>query len=1143
MDNEAKISPPADAVKAANPKRFELPEDLDALARMKDQLDIYLKTLESNTESLSDWMNRNKETIILGYYQLHRALRQKDQAAAMTTLQNLGEAAGFVLSIDDFANLSAAAFGDNSGFMTEARKNSEPLPASVLHPLPEVYVPQVELGVSPDVPSAPKLEEPAPRTEASGIWGSVRNLFRHEQIEAEQANRRLEQKMQQWREVRDEMIGLTSDKYYFIDSTMKFIADALDPDPNVRPDDETMLQYRHPQFIIDRAYEDFQQVNREKGSGIRRMAGIYAKIAGAFETQASLDEMKDGIATLSAGEKESQEELMRKMLFRDLDVGSFAEFALKKVKDPQMQISLFAQAVKHEQKIVFKDTEDPKIIFQDLFNSVLEGMDSSVLRIALKPLGIVDHASAIKIYNAYDSVFSYAVDRYINEPDKLQRLLKDMLAYAENESTNINIEGFVQLLTAIRVERLDTNAAILMELLSIHGQTLGVKSLWKLSNRPSLMSIGKDSVNFLHAGLRGGFFDQVNLSATSSAADIDNLLDFINTTFIEKAAHPDLLREFMATAFKNEGTVELRKRLNSGWLEVITGHSRLTDAEKIKMISALLSPFKSDIIRANIMWEASENTTDVKVADKLVIMEQALVGQNIRLGTDRMLINIGKIANIWYTPEKGRECLCYNIDGNAAVMTAKISVTEAKEILSLIARRGPFLQEYNGLFNPKNFDKFIISDKKISYFRNTVSCDLSVSEESGAINKLKGHENYVLLEDNNCASDKKGNSSQKKITGYNLNSVAMILTTGKDTCVLIDKFGEYTHVTGIPKGLNSTQMLEVTEGTYINPDNFSVIGFNKQTNQIAVRIEGKKFLQFIDETGKKDNVYKISVTPERLRALETALSSQVNNDCFYKVEGTLGKTGYSSFFFNFQRLGYIMVGKSGDQHGLFNLGASHSATAGNIRKMEFMPISTPENARKIFDTLSQNSNLILLNNILIHPDFIHEAYFNPRTSGMRILTPSGWLDVEIASYSAETALGKLQNMSGFLSAGEKKNAGGELTVGDVVNMQDVTLIRKDPNHDQTLMTFASELTHTALTHKQADRQFDAFENTDPDTVKAARAELRRKLSETTRAYPVTPLHNASIEKMLSYVALAPTAHSNKKTINKTRPIDTSNNKI
>ena len=53
---------------------FKLPEDLNTLSQMRDQLSDYLNTLERNTDSVNAWLSKNQNDIIVGLHRLNRAL-------------------------------------------------------------------------------------------------------------------------------------------------------------------------------------------------------------------------------------------------------------------------------------------------------------------------------------------------------------------------------------------------------------------------------------------------------------------------------------------------------------------------------------------------------------------------------------------------------------------------------------------------------------------------------------------------------------------------------------------------------------------------------------------------------------------------------------------------------------------------------------------------------------------------------------------------------------------------------------------------------------------------------------------------------------------------------------------------------------
>src|SRR5262245_4003689 len=112
--------------------QFTLPEDLDSLAKMRDQLGDYLNTLERNTDTVNAWLAKHQNGIIVGLHQLNRGISRRNEQEALTALQKLGETAGFVIAIQDFPALAEGAFGRDSKLVAEIAKLQPGIPKAIL---------------------------------------------------------------------------------------------------------------------------------------------------------------------------------------------------------------------------------------------------------------------------------------------------------------------------------------------------------------------------------------------------------------------------------------------------------------------------------------------------------------------------------------------------------------------------------------------------------------------------------------------------------------------------------------------------------------------------------------------------------------------------------------------------------------------------------------------------------------------------------------------------------------------------------------------------------------------------------------------------------------------------------------------------
>ncbi|HYD19483.1 MAG TPA: hypothetical protein VEF76_13490, partial [Patescibacteria group bacterium] len=331
---------------------FRLPEDLDSLARMRDQLSDYLNTLERNTDSVNAWLQKSQNGIIVGHHQLNRAVAQKNEKAALQAIQDLGDAAGFVLSMQDFKGQVATAFGTDSAVAKEVARHEPGVPKAILEVLPNITKPD------PDAPApvirvapAPVAAEPDPEKKRS-IWNPGTWFGKDERAEEEarrdaaaEAERKIEEIKRHWRLVRSELISLQSDRHYYVDSFMDWVGETLAPQQDTDEVEarKLMEKYQNPQFVIDLAVQDYAEVMEVKVGQLRDRALRYS------ETAALIDEQRIGdftatLRTLFPKNETTDSKQIKDLLLQDYKVVSFAEMALDRVQSRADQLLLLKMA-------------------------------------------------------------------------------------------------------------------------------------------------------------------------------------------------------------------------------------------------------------------------------------------------------------------------------------------------------------------------------------------------------------------------------------------------------------------------------------------------------------------------------------------------------------------------------------------------------------------------------------------------------------------------------------------------------------------------------------------------------------------------------------------------------------------------------
>jgi hypothetical protein len=1102
---------------AANtqPVKFTLPEDVDALARMRDRLAAYLETLERNTKTLSDWMNANKETIVLGYHRLNGALGGKDEVAAISAVTQLGPAAGFVLTIGDFSNRVKTTFGENSAVAKHIAKFTSPYPPGVLEDLPEVSDKNANF-LSPDVPDAPEIERPKPaekKKSSGGIWSFVKGAFDDPAAEAAEAQRLAEEKMEKWRKVRDDMIGLTSNKHYYVDAVMDYIGQALDETTPPDVDTEIMLAYKHPQFIIDRATEDFDAVNMNKSAGIRATAARYAKIASLFEKKESVPAMLDAMERLHTGVNESQEAFMRKVLFKDMGIASFSDYALNHVTDAAVQFSLLKKAVALEKTLALKYALPVKEIFEKVLTRVTDAkdpLDPEALAIVQDGLGIGSPADIVRQKIDIGDAMLRLMQRY--DEDKAVTALNHLVSPGLG---GVNISGQIATFIGLKAAFDKNDAATVASIFSAGTppDVKTIKSLWKLCFADETDSILQNVSSMAHAlprfsalgaiqnGITGGWFDELHLTNKSSSQQIDAVLGFFGDHFLSGSMDLPTARLFLTTAIKDTGAIELRQRLSgqengmTNWLERVLSNPGITAADKLSWTALLLKPLKNDYERANTLYAASLKAGDPAVRHALLRMERSFFGDNVPVG-DKTVANIRDAACVKAERpiEANKKGMNINLifGSKQHTLAEGLSEAEAREALAVIARRGPFIPGHDSLLNPLKVDKIIFKDREpakdgpkvrdtgVAFVcGRTHECEFKIPRDNHDINNLNTtHRQFIIVESDgprkkDAADGSKTRNSDR--TAINIDAIAVIkkLDANKaqtpeeaeedrragitDYTMIMDILGDFVQAKGKLTGqLPQAGVVQISDGTYVNIRNASMISIDEEKGTIGVRIESEEFKNCLKGYFESDDAFlEFDATPRAIKEIRRAIED--NNKYAAHLDNSV--TPRKEIYFNFERLGHMMLGQN--DNGDYGFSVS---VAGEYEKTAFVPARNKEAAIKIFKSCASAPALVRIDQTVLEPSSILQAFYNYNQDSLCLVTSHGQHTfVNVKPRDGLYVLNELCTKLGFIPAQTvPANTVSGLAVAEAINPHLVAAVSSSRQRDTTEICSQSVLISTGM---------------------------------------------------------------------------------
>jgi hypothetical protein len=1075
----------ADTLPSNNP--FKLPEDVTTLSQMRDQLSDYLNTLERNTDAINLWLQKNQPQLIMGYHRLVRTVKyQKDEQEALKTLAAFGDAAGFVLSIGDFAGLSDAVFGANSALSQEIRRSQVGVPPKILEELPEIKLPDPN---APPKIIAPPPPPPEPEKEPEKKkWWQPSGWFKKdnkpagpdpEEVAAEE-QRRAEELRRHWRLVRGELISLQSDRHYYIDSFMNWVGETLAPEkgsatPNV---DKLMETYQNPQYVIDLARSDYDLVINVKAQGVRDKASAYSKTASLIDEQ-KISEFAALLPTLFPKTETNETKQLKEFLLQDFGVTSFADMALTRVKSRADQLLLFETALKYETEIRLTGQPTKRDIFEYIFAQTTDAndpLDSRAIKLALDKMrtGKDDLADLIGLKSgAPQTVFERLVNRFKASATAVRAAMEQLIdGLADNrDRAQDTLVSFMEAVGKKDAQRLGSQLDAMARTQTGHK----FMALWELSHpsgsAPLVAQLeataknGAELAMLMDKALSAGILDELKINSNAVNGSAANFFSFFNKHVMPPTGDFSLntARRLVAASFANGGLDRLRTELTQahGWLEQAAS-SKLSQDGKLNWIAALLEPFQSDAAKANILFEAANaRGADPAAAAVLGKLEKNFAGNNVRLSDGKILTNLDRIANIWYNAET--KAMRYTVNGTGQTFMEGLSPVEAREVLTLLQRKGGFMTEYDGVYNPENIDRIATDQNgtKITWNRHTGELNV----DQATLDALHARDDFAHITGRNGAT-----------LSINQKSIALLQPLSDGTHLLVDRYGSVQILDGAVSLSAKPPLLDLS-GTWFNPKNAALMQLNADKNTLEFRCESNDFDDLLESAVPGQYFYPVELASKAdFRKLEQAIAA----------DGMIAAPGGKSLqqlHFNFAQLGYLMFTDSRDT-------GFTCRKYGPTKKPGF--ISAEEDlARGIFSGLSSNPNLICAENVITHKACVDDAYYNADKEHFYMLVGNDILQIPCEEAPAYKILKKLANEDGFAVVGANYVRGPSGLIempADVVQMKHATMLFYSAAQDKTFVVADNDKFPISL---DADQSRDLFDLIEKQGLEAARAETAK----------------------------------------------------
>lgn len=1051
---------------------FKLPNDVHVLAHLRDQLGDYLSTLERNTDSIREWLDSQQNNIIVGHHQLVRAIElEADEKKALKVLSSLGETAGFILNLQDFPALARARFGEGSALEKALAAVPRGVPADILEDLPQVRVPK-ETDTVEAIGLTTRVEIPEADTapEKKGFWSSIGGVFKGSDPE-EEARRKEEAIKRHWRNLRSDLISLQSDRHYYVDSFMDWVGENLAPeDPDVSAA-ALMQQYQNPQYVLDLAQRDYDEVNKDRTRRLNTQAIEYSRLAHMLDTQ----DIKGFIAQMQAlfpREETPESKRSKQLLLTDFGVASFAELALSHVKKDEDRIALLSAALSYEPKFEIAGLKSGAQIFERVLGETLkpEPLDPAALEITLGKLRAgKDGADLLPLSSPQQTPFYRSAQRFKDDPARIAALSSRVLSGLglADPKVAMQVADFAQ-------SAADKNAETMLRTLRAAAQSNGghaFMALWELtypgqSITQKLADAGAKPSMFAQladAAIDAGVHDEWRAASHAVKGRAQNLLDFFEKGVLPSLQSDEVFtvntaRRMLAASFLNGGLDNLRPRLTApgGWLEQAVTSPALGEKDKLAWVAAFLEPFSSPIVRANILQTAADNAKDPKAANLLSGMEAALTGNNVRLDGDKLLTNLDRIANIWYNPEP--QTLRFTISGVGQLLQENVSQHMADETLALIRRKGGFESEYDGLVKPENIDRIVTTRNgtKISWLRHTGDYN-GTDAQAAALHQRPDFLHEDDLQNGECFS-------------INQKSVLLLQPLEDGTHLLVDKYGA-AHVLEGKIRLQAQPPLLDLGGVWFNPHAASILSLNEDKQTVECRVESKDFDHFLEHAESGDYLYEVQLPNKAaLDKIAAVIAADSGFATPVKDADTLA--------INLRAVGYLSYQDEASGEAGFSC-----AKYGPTRKPGFIRTEDPEFAEALFEGLRSAPDVIAVDTLIAHKSMIEDAYYNAEKETFYMVIGQDVQTVKTDADTAYAALEKLAQEPGFQVVGTNliknpvKNGVGTVEVpADVVNLSRASLLAYNPDQDYTYVHTDQGKYHINLSRGWAQQLFDRLED-------------------------------------------------------------------
>lgn len=992
--------------------------DLLALSELRDQMALALTTLEGNTARIQQWLRENRTDIIVARHRLarHTVIAPDAEAALKTITRDIApDILGFLLETPSVIAEAEAAFGAAHPVVLKLQTQAKGLPAHLVEALPDIQVSEAvarQLRIDDAVPA----QNPAPPQKKGVLSSWFKSQAERDAEEAEDTYRGL---VGHWRKLQQDLVGLQSDRHYYIDSFMDWVGENLSPSTMQQDFAALLKTYRNPTYMLQCAQQDYNEAQRLRAGALLKDAETYSALARMVDTQ-DIAGFASALPGIFPAPDTPQAQELRNMLLADFGCRSFAHLALVAVNKPQDRLLLLETALDFEGRPVLASEGNRLAQYKFALEQTLAAnhpLPPAALPLVLKRLKLDKGDLATVLADTRS--FARLTQRYGTDAAALEDAIAPLIDYMGHHRPLKLAETFAALWQALG--RNDARRAV--EVLA-HMQHINIaadaRHLWDLCTDDESFAdkigqvAGTDAAMLsllIVAAQRTGFVRELSAADIDPAIAYQNLTRMIDGILLPQAAQADAraLGAMLAASRIGENA-ELRQRWykdllgTNGRLNVLLAQP-LEDRQQQEMLAALLSPLSRREATALLLVAAKAKPEHAKL---LTTAAGALTGNALRMNDGSILMNPQAIDNIWYRHGNGGGATVgYYSNGVEHSAERDADLLAADSLITLFTHRHGFATETMGAWQPEKVDIYTFNDKG----ETTVAW----AEGSGKLNidaaqRAQLQNLPAFIHGDGQASD--GSTSRYAIHPRRI--VAMI--PYGDQWVVLDRGGEHRVLDDVRIPADMPGFVQLGSAL-VQPRLASILCLDDAAQTVKLRIEHRDFSALLREmqgdaalaphAPDEDFLHFYAVNDAQWKSLTAEMSASL----------MLPGTGdFKDFRFNLETLGMVSAYQDGHAVGL------QFASQGRYdfrNRVEIEAEALPALFQALLAEAQKRGAVVIHPDddrtlpAAIHADSILNAFYNPRDKRLEILTPHDSFGFTVSEQQAETLLEKIKALPGF----------------------------------------------------------------------------------------------------------------------------------